>query len=223
MPCSQINVPPTLSHHNIHTAHYWFSFCPLLIYCLLPHFIARVEELLICAQNGRSPKWNLSRSCWPHSVPHRLQPKPSQFFLQPPATLTAFLPLQWVSFFHDQNPWGHLPGADRWTPDGTEWPLMQGEDTNTRLALSHRQAAAKALLSSPASPWSPWAPLGPRNQGKPCSSEPRGELDVAYHPQRCLQESKMYVSLEWKKMAKITSFWLFKFELILLIWKHKIA
>lgn len=22
--------------------------------------------------------------------------------------------------FHDQNPWGHLPGADSWTPGGTE-------------------------------------------------------------------------------------------------------
>lgn len=42
-PCSQVNMPPAPSQHSARTARCCLQFCPVLIYCVLPRGIARVE------------------------------------------------------------------------------------------------------------------------------------------------------------------------------------
>lgn len=133
-------------------------------------------KLLLCDRKGRFPKWDLSRSCWPHRM-DRLWPKPTQLFLQPRAMLTASLPLQWAtSPFHSQSLRSDRleltggPGVEaRFWPD-PDAELMQDEDTGTHTNPSHRGATADAPLSPQASPCFPWGTLSPRNRGEPCSS-----------------------------------------------------
>lgn len=172
-----------------------FNFAHCLFTVSFPTLLPGLEELLIRAQNRRSPKRDLSRSFWPYSASAGQAAAQTQTApMAPPCASSFSLPARLTSCvsapamdpfpFYDWDLWSHLLGpAGGCVMVHSDQPARR-DDQDTHAYHEQGPHGEDRPVCSPAG----LPPSGP--------SQALSQLCVATHPWRHLQKGKIQLSLE---------------------------